>query len=169
VVRARSTLVLGGARSGKSRRALELAEQESGSLDYLATAQALDEEMTARIQRHREERGSRWNTIECPIDLPEAIARSTANAMVVDCLTLWLTNVMLSGDDLTASGAALIRSITASRGRIIIVSNEIGCGIVPDNELSRNFRDAAGLLNQNVAEAVDEVELLIAGIALKIK
>jgi adenosylcobinamide kinase/adenosylcobinamide-phosphate guanylyltransferase len=166
-----SLLILGGARSGKSRRGQILAEGVSGELVYVATAQAFDTEMTRRIAQHRADRGDRWRTVEAPLDLPDAIAREGREGAVVlvDCLTLWLTNLMLGEHDLPAAAADLLDAIRASSAPIILVSNEVGFGIVPENPLARRFRDEAGRLNQQVAEVVETVELVVAGLPLRLK
>ncbi len=167
----RSTLFIGGARSGKSRLAQREAEATGGELVFIATAQAFDDEMRDRIARHRSDRDSRWRTVESPLDLPAAIARECGpgRTLLVDCLTLWASNVMLAELDADAAGAALAAAIASSAGAIILVTNEVGWGIVPDNALARQFRDVAGRLNQQVAAAVDDVRLVVAGIALPLK
>lgn len=167
----KSLLVLGGARSGKSRYAQARTEEIPGKLAYIATAQALDEEMTDRIARHRADRGARWHTIEAPFDLAETIAfaASAADAVLVDCLTLWLSNLILTGADLEMAGEALCQTVAECPVPIALVANEVGLGIVPDNALARAFRDAAGRLNQNLARQADEVVLVTAGLALRLK
>ncbi|MEG3177133.1 bifunctional adenosylcobinamide kinase/adenosylcobinamide-phosphate guanylyltransferase [Sphingomonas sp. RB3P16] len=166
-----SLLVLGGARSGKSRHAQAMAEATGGDLVYVATAQAFDGEMTERIARHRADRDSRWRTIEAPLALPEALAAADAPGatLLVDCLTLWVSNLLLADADIDAAGSALLAQIAAARATILLVSNEVGFGIVPDNALARAFRDTAGLLNQRVAASVSQVDLVVAGIPLRIK
>lgn len=167
-----SLLVLGGARSGKSRHAQTWLEAlPAPRLVYIATAQALDAEMTDRIERHRADRGSRWHTIEAPLDLAGAIARAPAgaDAILVDCLTLWLSNLMLAGHDLEAAGEELCRALADCPLPVALVSNEVGLGIVPDNALARAFRDAAGRLNQRLAGQVDEVVFVAAGLPLRLK
>jgi len=164
-------LLLGGARSGKSRLAQARAETLAGELVYLATGQALDTEMTERIARHRADRGPRWRTVESPLDLPGSIARERAanRVLLVDCLTLWLSNLMLGEHDIAAATARLLDSISERAGTVLLVSNEVGLGIVPDNALARRFRDEAGRLNQAVAQAADEVLLVAAGLAIRMK
>ncbi|RZM17988.1 MAG: bifunctional adenosylcobinamide kinase/adenosylcobinamide-phosphate guanylyltransferase [Sphingomonas sp.] len=166
-----STLVLGGARSGKSRHAQALAEASGGRLVFVATAQAFDDEMTARIARHRTERDSRWTTVEAPIDLATAIGRLDApgTTTLVDCLTLWASNLLLSGTTMEPALEPLLAAVASPLGRIILVSNEVGLGIVPDNALARAFRDMAGTINQRVAAAVDHVHFVAAGLSLKLK
>ncbi|QYE35520.1 MULTISPECIES: bifunctional adenosylcobinamide kinase/adenosylcobinamide-phosphate guanylyltransferase [Sphingosinicellaceae] len=167
----RSTLFIGGARSGKSRLAQRAAESSGGELVFIATAQAFDDEMRDRIARHRSDRDARWRTVESPLDLPEAIVReaSAGRTLLVDCLTLWASNTMLAGVDADAAGAELVAAIASSAGIIVLVTNEVGWGIVPDNALARQFRDVAGRLNQQVAAAVDDVRLVVAGIAMRLK
>ncbi|WP_375380600.1 bifunctional adenosylcobinamide kinase/adenosylcobinamide-phosphate guanylyltransferase [uncultured Sphingomonas sp.] len=167
-----TTLFLGGARSGKSRLAQAAAEALPGSLTYLATAEAGDDEMADRIARHRADRGERWRTVECPIDLPRAIGDAIGDAdgvVLVDCLTLWLSNLMLGGHDIEAAGAALIAAMADARGPLLLVSNEVGLGLVPETPLGRAFRDAAGRLNQAVAAAATRVVFVAAGLPLTLK
>lgn len=164
-----SLLVLGGARSGKSRYAQQRSEAIDGRLAYIATAEARDDEMHQRIDRHRADRGERWFTIEAPLDLPAAIAEADAkaDAILVDCLTLWLSNLILA--DLPVPVDALERAMSESRHPIALVANEVGFGIVPHNALARRFRDEAGRLNQRIAGVVDEVVLVAAGLPLSLK
>ena len=165
------TLLLGGARSGKSRRAQMIAESIGGELVYLATAQAFDDEMIDRINRHRADRGTRWRTAECPIDLPGVLAAEAkaGTVLIIDCLTLWASNLMLSDHDSDAATDRLIAALAAAPCPVVIVSNEVGMGIVPDNALARRFRDIAGMLNQRVAAVASEVFLVVAGLPLKLK
>jgi len=162
------TLILGGARSGKTTHALAAAEASGRGLVMIATAEALDAEMEERIARHRAERGPRWRTIEAPLDLASALAQVSADeTAVVDCLTLWVSNLMHADRDLEAETARLIAALP---GRdLVLVSNEVGLGIVPDNALARRFRDAAGRLNQQVAAAADRVVFVAAGLPLTLK
>lgn len=164
-------LVLGGARSGKSRYAQLRCEAVAGRLAYIATAQAFDAEMTERIARHRDDRGDRWLTLEAPMDLPGAIgaAAAQAEAVLVDCLTLWLSNLMLADADIGAAWAALSAAIAACPVPVILVANEVGLSIVPDNALARRFRDEAGWLNQEMAALCREVVLVTAGLPLTLK
>ena len=166
------TLVLGGARSGKTRHALDLAESR-GAAVYVATAQAFDEEMADRIARHRAERGDQWRTLEAPLDLCGALdaaaALNGANAVVVDCLTLWLSNLILAERDPEPETAALCARLAAISIPTVLVSNEVGLGIVPDNALARRFRDAQGRLNQAVAAVVPRVVFVAAGLPLVMK
>jgi adenosylcobinamide kinase/adenosylcobinamide-phosphate guanylyltransferase len=164
------TLVLGGARSGKSRHAEALVTAAPPPWLYLATAKALDDEMRAKIAAHRAARAPGWETLEVPIDLPAALrAAPEGRPLLVDCLTLWLSNLLLAGEDPEAATAALAAVLATPRGRWVLVSNETGLGIVPDNALARRFRDAQGALNQRVAAAADHVVMTVAGLPLKVK
>lgn len=164
------TLILGGARSGKSRYAEDLLAAEPAPWTYIATAQALDDEMTERIAHHRARRDSRWHTVDAPLDLIEAVgALPGGRPVVVDCLTLWLTNVMLAERDVEAESLRLADALARPRGRWVVVANEVGLGIVPDNALARRFRDAAGRLNQMVAARADSVLFMVAGLPMKVK
>jgi adenosylcobinamide kinase/adenosylcobinamide-phosphate guanylyltransferase len=164
-------LFIGGARSGKSRLAQARAEATAGVLVYIATGEARDEEMTTRIERHRADRGPRWRTVEVPLELPDALAREAGpgRVVLVDCLTLWLSNLILNESDLPDATARLLVALTGAAGTVLLVSNEVGMGIVPDNALARRFRDEAGRLNQRVAEVADEVVFVAAGLAMKMK
>jgi adenosylcobinamide kinase/adenosylcobinamide-phosphate guanylyltransferase len=163
--------VLGGARSGKSRYALQRAEAMAGELIFLATAQALDDEMADRIARHRADRGARWRTIEAPVDIAGIIdtESGTDRVILVDCLTLWASNLMFGDRDTVAETTRLVEALQRTRGPIILVANEVGLGIVPDHALSRRFRDVAGHINQAVAAAADEAVFLAAGLPLHLK
>ena len=169
----RVQFVLGGARSGKSAHAEALAQarKDGGDLVYIATAEIFDEEMQARIDLHKQRRGPEWALVEAPLDLPRAIHDSDhQNATIlVDCLSVWTTNLLVHDRDMEEARRALIDTLRTCRGGIVLVASETGLGIVPDNALSRHFRDANGLLNQAVAAAADEVFFMAAGIALKIK
>jgi adenosylcobinamide kinase/adenosylcobinamide-phosphate guanylyltransferase len=164
-------LVLGGARSGKSAYAQRRCEALGSRLVYIATAEARDEEMAERIARHRAERDERWSTLEAPTDLCGAIlaAAKGADAVLVDCLTLWLSNLMLGGGDVAAARMALARLVERPPAPIVVIANEVGMGIVPDNALARRFRDEAGWLNQDVAGVAEEVVLMIAGLPMRVK
>jgi adenosylcobinamide kinase/adenosylcobinamide-phosphate guanylyltransferase len=166
-----SLLVLGGARSGKSHYAQERAEALAGDLVFVATAQAFDDEMRDRIARHRADRGDRWSTIEAPLELADCIKSEarTGRVLLVDCLTLWTSNIMLAEWDIEQEILRLEASIAAAGGAIILVSNEVGLGIVPDNALARRFRDAAGSINQAVARRCDKVVFVAAGLPLQLK
>ncbi|MBV8538000.1 MAG: bifunctional adenosylcobinamide kinase/adenosylcobinamide-phosphate guanylyltransferase [Alphaproteobacteria bacterium] len=163
----RLTLVLGGARSGKSRYAEALIGERPAL--YIATAYAGDEEMSARIRAHRARRGGNWTTREAPLDLAAALAGDDARPRLVDCLTLWLSNVMLADRDPGAEGAALIDGLSSLKAPVVFVANEVGLGIVPDNELARRFRDHAGRLNQELAAAADRVVFVAAGLPMFLK
>lgn len=164
-------LILGGARSGKSARALRLAEARAPARVFIATAEALDDEMSDRIRRHKEERGQGWTTIEAPLDLIGAIeaAASKGEVCVVDCLTLWLSNLMHHGRDVEQETAELCEHLSAVSIPIILVSNEVGLGLVPETPLGRSFRDAQGRLNQRVAEVCSNVEFVAAGLPISLK
>jgi adenosylcobinamide kinase/adenosylcobinamide-phosphate guanylyltransferase len=164
------TLVLGGARSGKSTFAEELAARRGPGV-YLATGAAGDAEMAERIRLHRERRGPAWRTVEEPLDLVAALTRHAApgHAVLVDCLTLWLSNLMGAGRDVAAETARLTGALPRLRGPVVFVSNEVGLGIVPDNALARAFRDHAGRLHQTVSEAAGLVVFMVAGLPMVVK
>ena len=169
---ARAVLVLGGARSGKSRYAQGLAEATGRTLVYCATATTFDDpEMRDRIARHQAERGAAWRTVEAPVDLAGTLRAETGpgRAVLVDCLTLWLTNLMLGSHDVEAATAGLARLVAELRGPVVFVSNEVGSGIVPDNALARAFRDQQGRLNQAMAAACDTAVLVVAGLPVLLK
>lgn len=163
--------VIGGARSGKSRYAQTRIEALPGSLAFIATAEAGDAEMAQRIARHRADRGPRWTAHDAPLDLPEAIAKAqaSADAILVDCLTLWLSNLMLREADVEQATSALCDAVQQCRVPLALVANEVGMGIVPMNELARRYRDHAGCLSQRVAEVAGEVVLVTAGLPLVLK
>jgi adenosylcobinamide kinase/adenosylcobinamide-phosphate guanylyltransferase len=164
------TLVLGGARSGKSDQALELAMKCPAPWVFIATAQALDEEMQERIRKHRLRRGEGWITIEAPIDLANAIdGAPTDSAIVVDCLTLWLSNLMLAGCDLNHEIARLDAALDVRKTCTVLVSNEVGLGIIPETPLGRDFRDQQGALNKHFAERAGEVVFMVAGLPMRLK
>ncbi len=167
----RLTLVLGGARSGKSRYGEALVESQAGSCVYLATATAGDAEMAARIRAHRARRGARWRTVEAPLDLIGELAGAARpdGAVLVDCLTLWLSNLMEAGRDVAAESEALTAALPNLAGPAVLVSNEVGLGIVPDNALARRFRDAAGALHQSIAALAQSVVFVAAGLPLTLK
>lgn len=166
-----SLFVIGGARSGKSRYAQLRAEAMPFETYFVATAQAFDDEMRERIKRHQDDRTNGWITIEAPIDLAEAISRwsTPGRVLLVDCLTLWTSNLLLGDHDITAATTRLIQTIAAAPGPLIFVANEVGWSIVPDNALARRFRDEAGIVNQRIAEAAFEVQLVAAGLPLQLK
>ena len=163
------TLLLGGARSGKSRRALTLAEARPAPHIFVATAQAYDTEMEDRITLHRAERDARWITVEAPLKLPETIQNQQEGTVVVDCCTIWLSNLMLGDRDANSATDDLIDSLKNTRAEVLLVSNEVGSGIVPEHPLGRRFRDQQGWLNQRLAEVCDTVELVVAGLPLSLK
>ncbi|MER8857748.1 bifunctional adenosylcobinamide kinase/adenosylcobinamide-phosphate guanylyltransferase [Mesorhizobium sp. M0757] len=164
------TFIIGGARSGKSVHAESLATALPPPWAYIATAQAYDGEMRERIAQHRSRRGEGWATVDAPLDLAGAIEALPDNQPVlVDCLTLWLTNHMLADHDLEGECRRLADVLSRPRGPWFVVSNEVGQGIVPDNALARRFRDAAGRLNQQIAVVADMVLLMVAGLPLKVK
>jgi adenosyl cobinamide kinase/adenosyl cobinamide phosphate guanylyltransferase len=163
------TFVIGGARSGKSRYAEALIAALPPPWVYLATAQALDAEMTARIDQHRARRGAGWTTVEAPRDLAAALAAHRGTPMLVDCLTLWLSNVMLAGIDIEPEIARLEHALADASAPVVLVANEVGFGIVPENALARRFRDLQGLLNQRIAAGADRVVLMVAGLPLVVK
>lgn len=164
------TLVLGGARSGKSRYAEWLIATYPQPWVYVATAQARDEEMAERIAAHKARRDAGWRTIEAPHDLADALAAAPADAAVlVDCLTLWLSNLMEGAFDIDAQTARLQEALAARAAPSVLVSNEVGLGIVPDNALARRFRDAQGLLNQRLAAQAARVVMMVAGLPITVK
>ncbi|WP_300380723.1 bifunctional adenosylcobinamide kinase/adenosylcobinamide-phosphate guanylyltransferase [Henriciella sp.] len=165
------TLILGGARSGKSRRAQALAEAAGPARVYMATAEALDSEMADRIARHQQERGEGWRTIEARLDLAFPLEKEIrpGEIVLVDCLTLWLSNLMHHERDVEAEVQALCERLQCTGHDIILVSNEVGLGLVPETPLGRAFRDAQGRLNQQLAEVSDRVEFIAAGLPLTLK
>jgi adenosylcobinamide kinase / adenosylcobinamide-phosphate guanylyltransferase len=165
------TLVLGGARSGKSRYAEKLVAASGLSPVYIATAAALDDELGERIAHHRDRRGAEWITIEEQFALAETIALEAGpeRILLVDCLTLWLSNLTFSERDIPTEQARLVAQLAESAGPVILVSNEIGLGLVPETALGRRFRDAQGRLNQGVAEVASRVVFIAAGLPLVLK
>lgn len=165
-------LVGGGSRSGKSSAALRMLRDSGSRLVFIATAQAWDDEMHSRIAQHKAERGAGIETWEEPLDVARRIAEAgnSYDAILVDCLTLWLSNIMLAERfDLEAECRLLVEAAAQSPAKVILVTNEVGCGIVPENALARKFRDAAGILNQLVAEHATEVHWMIFGIGMRLK
>jgi adenosylcobinamide kinase/adenosylcobinamide-phosphate guanylyltransferase len=163
-------LITGGARSGKSTRAEKRARAFPGQPVYIATAEALDGEMAERIARHRARRGTDWVEREVPLDLVQVLAATDGGgARLVDCLTLWLSNLMHAGRDWEREVNALAAALIKLESPVVLVTNEVGLGIVPDNALARSFRDAAGIMNQTIAAAADEVEFVVAGLPMKLK
>jgi adenosylcobinamide kinase / adenosylcobinamide-phosphate guanylyltransferase len=165
------TLVLGGARSGKSRYAEQIIEAATDGGTYCATAQALDAEMSERIKAHRARRGGFWRTVEEPLALAAVIAVEARpeRPLLIDCLTLWLSNVMLAGRLVEDEAAALAAALRLAAGPVVLVANEVGMGLVPETSLGRRFRDAAGRLNQDMARFADRVVLVAAGLPLVLK
>ena len=164
----RLTLVLGGARSGKSRYAEALIGGRPAT--YIATAEIRDDEMAERIRRHRARRGDNWRTCETPLALDEALrAAPPREPVLVDCLTLWLSNLLLAGRDIAADCATLVDTLSGIAGPAVLVANEVGLGIVPDNALARDFRDHAGRLNQDIAAIAERVIFVAAGLPLVLK
>ncbi len=167
-------LVLGGARSGKSGYAQRAAESVTAATGrsplLIATAEAFDDEMRARIAMHQQERGTRWTTIETPLALAQTIKDLPAEScVVVDCLTLWLSNLFMHDTAIDTATDELIAAVNAFPGELWLVSNEVGLGLVPETPLGRTFRDAAGRLHQRLAVVADEVTLMVAGLPLTVK
>ena len=164
-------LVLGGARSGKSARAQVLAEAGAARRVFIATAQAMDAEMAERIARHRADRGDGWETVEAPLDLVGALNAhmDEGASCLVDCLTLWLSNLMHEERDVDVETASLCEALDHARGRVVLVSNEVGMGLVPQTPLGRRFRDAQGRLNQRIAAVCARVEFVAAGLPITLK
>lgn len=164
--------VLGGARSGKSRFAEERTRAFAAEENiYIATAECRDAEMENRIALHRSRRGSEWRTIEAPYQLAETLAAEARDdkAILVDCLTLWLTNHLLAEANLESESERLVSTLVAAKGPVVVVSNEVGLSIVPENALARQFRDEAGRLNQKIAAIADEAWFVVAGLPLRLK
>jgi adenosyl cobinamide kinase/adenosyl cobinamide phosphate guanylyltransferase len=163
------TLVLGGARSGKSRYAESLITSLPPPWTYIATAEAGDEEMAARIEAHRARRGADWRTVEAPRDLAAALAACAKMPVLIDCLTLWLSNLMLAEADIDAEIERLEQALARAAAPVVLVANEVGSGIVPEYPLGRRFRDLQGSLNQRMAAGADRVVLMVAGLPLVLK
>jgi len=167
-------LVLGGCRSGKSSHALQLAESMGQGRIFVATCVPRDEEMQARVKRHQQERDATWTTLEVPVDLAGAIRKHSpaAEVMLVDCLTLWLSNLLMQDPDvdrIRAGIQALAEAVQSAPNELVLVSNEVGAGIVPENRLARRYRDLAGWANQAMAAVCDRVVWTVAGIPVTIK
>ncbi|MCK1285669.1 bifunctional adenosylcobinamide kinase/adenosylcobinamide-phosphate guanylyltransferase [Bradyrhizobium sp. 44] len=163
-------LITGGARSGKSKRAETRTRAFPGQPVYVATAEALDAEMETRIAIHRARRGTDWIEREVPLDLVESLlATDGGGARLVDCLTLWLSNLLHAERDWEREVSELAAALLRLKSPVVLVTNEVGLGIVPDNALARSFRDAAGIMNQTIADVADEVEFVVAGLPMKLK
>ncbi len=161
-------VLTGGVRSGKSRRALELAGVFERKV-FVATATASDDEMRERIARHRAERDTSWITIEEPLQLDAVLGSCGGGAVVIDCMTLWLANALEAGVEVETAAASILAAARARSGSTIFVTNEVGWGIVPEFESGRRFRDLAGLMNQRLAAGADEAWVMISGLALRLK
>lgn len=170
---AKVTLILGGARSGKSRYARQLAENRWPRPLFLACAETLDDEMRARVARHQQERGARWRTVEEPLEVAHALAGGLpeCDGVLWDCATIWLSNVLLKEGEaaLDQRQSQVLAALRATPRPVIVVSNEVGLGLVPPYPLGRQFRDAAGLFNQRLADLAESVALLVAGLPLVLK
>jgi adenosylcobinamide kinase / adenosylcobinamide-phosphate guanylyltransferase len=165
----RLTLVLGGARSGKSRYAESIITALPSPWIYVATGQGLDAEMAARIEAHRSRRGAGWSTVEAPRALASVLAAPGSAPILVDCLTLWLSNLMMAEAPIEAEFDRLGQALDKVTAPVVMVANEVGSGIVPDNALARHFRDLQGWLNQRIAAQADNVVLVVAGLPLFVK
>lgn len=163
------TLVLGGARSGKSHYAEGLASAQPGVRHYLATAEPFDAEIRARIAQHRVQRGEGWNTIEAPLELVTALAALRTGTVLIDCITVWIGNLMHAERAVESEVERLVQALADSPCEVVVVSNEVGLSIVPENALARRFRDAQGLANQALAAMADEVVFVAAGLPLVLK
>lgn len=164
------TLVLGGARSGKSTYAEHLVMASPPPWIYCATGQAFDAEMTTRIAAHQARRNANWRTVDVPLELPEVLLGCpTGQTVLIDCLTLWTSNLMLAERDISVATADLMAALQSTAGPVVAVSNEVGLGIVPENALARRFRDEAGRMNQKIAALADRVVFIVAGLPLALK
>ncbi|WP_085901305.1 bifunctional adenosylcobinamide kinase/adenosylcobinamide-phosphate guanylyltransferase [Kiloniella majae] len=165
------SLILGGARSGKSSYAEQLVERQKGDCLYVATARVWDDEMSDRIDEHKERRGARWTTFEEPLDLVQCLKRIQRPdaTILVDCLTLWVTNLMMEGRNPDVEGAQLVASLAELPCPVVLVSNEVGLGIVPMDKMSRDFRDYAGRLHQRLAAVVPSVTFMVSGLPMQVK
>jgi len=168
-----ATLVLGGARSGKSRHALALAEDRGANRLFIATAEPFDGEMRERIEAHRRERGTGWRTLECPLHLHETLEAAPSppgtDVVLIDCLTVWLGNLMHHDRDVAVAADRLLDALERCPVPVVLVSNEVGSGLVPDTPLGRRFRDEQGRLNQRLAARCGRVDLVVAGLPLTIR
>jgi len=165
-----SLLITGGARSGKSSFAEQRVTAFGAPLVYIATSEAFDSEMKDRIALHQARRGPNWQTVHAPLNLPQALRETDGKgACLVDCLTIWLNNLMFAEQETVSAADHLVTAIAARSDPVVLVTNEVGSGIVPENALARRFRDEAGRMNQIIAAAVDEVYVSISGIPVRIK
>ncbi len=175
ILHGKKTLVIGGCRSGKSSYALDIAQScDINKKKFLATSLILDQEMQDRVAKHRQERGGDWETIETPLDLPQELFRDfdADTLLLVDCLTMWVNNMLLkewSEDEITEAFLSLGNALQSVKARVVLISNEVGTGIVPGDKLSRLFRDYVGRLNQETAALADEVIWMVAGLPVNIK
>ncbi len=164
------TLLIGGARSGKSTLAVQMGEHHGGAVTFIATAEPFDDDLRERIARHRDERPSGWATIECPVHLAGAIGDvPDEHLLIVDCLTVWLANLFVRGEDIEALGLELIDALRRRLGPTVVVTNEVGMGVHPESESGRVYRDELGRLNQLVAAASDTSLLMVAGRAVRLE
>lgn len=175
------TLILGGARSGKSSHALKLAEESKKPVTFIATAQAYDDEMTTRIQKHKTERPAYWETLELPLNITPSVSQIKSDVVILDCVTLWVTNLLMQfvKDDFADEALfmkttqteteALLTAIQTSKQEWLIISNEVGLGLVPPYQMGRVYRDGLGWANQRLAQAADKVILMVAGIPMPVK
>ncbi len=164
------SFILGGASSGKSAFAETLVQQSGAAKVYLATSEVFDAEVKAKVQAHLEMRGDGWRTIEAPRDLDAALASVASDEVVLlDCATMWLSNHMMAETNLGTETTALLAALKACKGRVVVVSNEVGMGIVPDNAMARQFRDAQGKLNQRLAQEADLAVFVVAGLPSVLK
>ena len=163
------TFVLGGARSGKSRYAEGLAARHRGPKIYIATAENFDEEMRARVAEHRAQRSERWETYEAPLELVAALANCKTGFVLIDCITVWMGNLMHRRRDVRTEIEKLCEALAHTKARTVVVSNEVGLSIVPDNAMARAFRDEQGFANQRIAEMADEVIFVAAGLPMVLK
>lgn len=167
------TFITGGQKSGKSNFALKLVEEDHDRLCYVATALTLDDEMKERVRRHKEERSSKWNVIEESVNIKDAVManKDDYDVFLIDCMTLWMSNLMMStnDDDILDMVHDFINTVRSTKAHVIIISNEVGNGIIPENKIARRFVDLSGKVNQMIAQGSDEVFLMTVGISQKIK
>ncbi|MEW6482949.1 MAG: bifunctional adenosylcobinamide kinase/adenosylcobinamide-phosphate guanylyltransferase [bacterium] len=161
--------ITGGARSGKSQYAIWLAKERGDQVTFVATCISTDSEMRERIEEHKKMRPKEWSTVEESLNLSRVIAKITTSVIIIDCLTLWIANLMEAKMDVVEASKDLFSALKKVKKTAIVVSNEVGSGIVPDNRLAREFRDMAGVVNHQMAQIADEVYLMVAGIPVKIK